>query len=204
MSTQSPNVQDDLAFMKSLVADGGRFQMSGGWAFVAGGIFYGVQCLLYYAQFQGAPLSDAFMFWVTVGSNLGFFAVLGWAIWLDSKQGPRGMVGRAINAMFAATGLANLAMVIVFSVNATKNEDINLWLLYPIVVCALQGAAWFTAYLLRKHIWLLGVALGWYATAVALGFVVGQPAYVLILGIALLLLMALPGYALVRLAKKHG
>jgi hypothetical protein len=58
--------------------------------------------------------------------------------------------------------------------------------------------------MLRKHMWLLAVALGWYATAIWLGFVIGTPMYVLVLGVALILLMALPGFALVRLAKRQG
>lgn len=96
----------------------------------------------------------------------------------------------------------NLAMVFVFGFNAIRLDDFSLWLYYVPVVFAIQGGAWFVAARLQKRLWYGLVALGWFLAAAALGLTMGQPLFNLVVALALFLLMALPGFVLLRLARK--
>jgi hypothetical protein len=197
------DVQGDLAFMRALVADSGRARMAGGAVFLWGGLLYGLQCFAYWAQGVGLlPLSDQAMFWLAISISALFLVILAFIIWRDRKAPKGGASSRALTAAFTSAGLANLALTIVFGTTAVREHNFLIWLLYPIVVCAMQGAAWYVAYMIRKRLWLAAVSAGWFITSVALGFTLGSLNYVLLLGVALLVLMALPGYILLRLAQK--
>ena len=198
----------DLAFMKALVEEGGRSQMTGGAIFLAGGLLYGLQCLVHWTQMVGLThFSDAFMLVFVVGITLAFLIVLGVVVWRDRMKGQRGVGTRALNAAFAGTGLANLVLCGVFGLVAWRERSTTIWLLYPVTISVVQGAAWYLAYKMRRRSWLALVSAGWFATAAGLGLLVGsgnEAAYVLLLGVALLVLMALPGGVMMRLARSSG
>jgi hypothetical protein len=74
-----------------------------------------------------------------------------------------------------------------------------------VTVAVVQGFAWYVAYMIRKRPWLAVTSVGWYATAVGLAWLISVgnvAAYVLLMGCALLLLMAVPGAAMMRQAEK--
>jgi hypothetical protein len=52
--------------------------------------------------------------------------------------------------------------------------------------------------------WRLAVALGWFATAVALSLLLGTADYILVAGLGLILFMALPGWAMVAAARREA
>ena len=53
MNDKTNTAHEDLAFMRNLVEQGGRGQLTGGSLFFAGGMLYGLQTLYHYAQFKG-------------------------------------------------------------------------------------------------------------------------------------------------------
>ncbi|HZW16074.1 MAG TPA: hypothetical protein VFF66_07440 [Brevundimonas sp.] len=198
--------QDDLAFMRSIVEGGGHVSMTLAICYLAGGLLYGLQCLFHVGQVTGLirwpDLANmAFVVMITVS----FLAVLTWAILKDRKDGPpnRGpLATRSLNAAFSATGLANTAVIIVFGVGAIRDQDFAIWLYYAAIVFALQAAAWYMAWTLKKKRWMLGVALGGWATAVALGVLVREPVWYLgVCTVALFALFALPGWIMFRDAR---
>ncbi|MOA41048.1 hypothetical protein D3C78_1629770 [compost metagenome] len=98
--------------------------------------------------------------------------------------------------------MANAAVIIVFGVGAVRDQDFAIWLYYAAIVFALQAAAWYVAWVLKKKAWMLAVSLGGWVTAVALGVLVRQPvAYLGVCTLALFLLFALPGWMLFRDAR---
>ncbi len=203
MSGDSQSVHDDLAFMRSVVEAGNsRTAMAGGFIFFAGGLIYGLQCLVQWLGLIGIlPLSQTGWLVTGLGPTAIFLIVLGWFVWRT-----RGMiqprVQRAINAAFAAAGTTNVAILIVVGTLAARKDSGEIWELYPCVVFALQGAAWLVAFMLRRRTWLLAVALGWFASAILLGFLIGTTTFVLVAALALLGLMALPGLVMMRLAQR--
>lgn len=202
MSDDGQSAREDLAFMRSLVEAGNSgTAMAGGSAFVVGGLIYGLQCLIQYLGASGlVPLSPAAWVITGVGPTLIFLTWLAWFLWRT-----RGLIQpraqRAINAAFAAAGSANLVIVIVVGILAARKDSLEIWELYPCFVFAMQGAAWHIAFMLRRRFWLLAVALGWFASAILLSVCIGSTTYILVAALSLFLLMALPGFVMMRLAR---
>ena len=193
----------DLAFVKGLVGEGARGRMSGGAVFLAAGLCYGLQCLLLWPETMGWFHWGAFGMVLGIAPSVIFAAVLGYVLWTNRKDGQTGVATRAINAAFGSAGLANMFIVAVFAYLAFYVEkNMLIWLLYPAVVCAFQGAVWYIAYMIRRQLWLALVSGGWFITTLALGLLIRTPHYVLVLGLALTFLMGGSGYAMMRLAKK--
>jgi hypothetical protein len=197
--------RSDLAFLKALVEEGGRSQMTGGAVFLAGGLLYGLQCLVHWTQTVGITrFSDPFMLVFVTAITVAFVIALVVVIWRDRKTVQRGVGTRALNAAFAGAGLANLVLCSVFGLVAWRERNQTIWLLYPATTSVLLGAAWYVAWMVRKRQWLAAVWVGWFATAAGLGWLVSSgdlASYILLLGVALLLLMALPGLVMMRHAR---
>jgi hypothetical protein len=202
--------EDDLAFMRSIVeGGGGRVPMTLAVCYLAGGLLYGLQCLFHLGQVFGIiDWPDLASLAFVVGITATFLSILTWAILRDRKSGAgnRGpLASRVTSAAFSATGMANTAVIIVFAVGSWRDQDFAVWLYYSAIVFALQAAAWYVAWILKRKGWMLAVALGGWVTAVALGLLVRQPlAYLGVCTVALFLLFALPGWVLYRDAKSAG
>ena len=198
--------EDDLAFLRSIVEGGGQPPLTLAVCYLAGGLLYGLQCLFHVGQVAGLiRWPDLANLVFVAGITVAFLCVLTWAILKDRKAGSanRGPVAaRTLNAAFSATGMANAAVIIVFGVGAYRDQDFAIWLYYAAIVFALQAAAWYMAWTLKRKGWMLATALGGWATAVALGLLVRQPVlYLYVCTIALFLLFALPGWVLFRDAR---
>ena len=202
-----PNTAEaDLAFMRAL-ADGGRqpTAMAGPSIYLAAGLLYGAQCLYHLLEIVTPIRWPGLMsLAVAIGVNAIFFTLL--TIVLIRERGRRlggSGVSRAINAMFAASGLANLCFVAVYGLNAAWMSQFGFWLLYAATVFILQGAVWWVAWLMRRKLWMMLTALGWFASGIALGLILQRDmaAYLAVCGAALFLCMALPGWIMVRQAR---
>jgi hypothetical protein len=201
--------EDDLAFMRSIVEGGGRPPLTLAVSYLAGGLLYGLQCLFHIGQAMGLirwpPLATlSFLAFITIA----FLAILTWAILKDRRDGlsNRGpLAARTLSAAFSATGMANTAVIIVFGVGAYRDNDFAIWLYYAAIVFALQAAAWYMAWMLKRKGWMLATAAGGWVTAVALGVLVREPLWYLgVCTVALFLLFALPGWIMYRDARTSG
>jgi hypothetical protein len=210
-NTTSPStVEADLAFMRALVDDGkqpGLMAGSGPSIYLAAGLLYGTQCLYHLLELltpiRWPPLLSL---GVAIGVNVAFFAYLTVALVRERTLRVGGSAtGRALNAMFGATGLANIGFVIIFALNSAWRKDFTLWLLYPATVFILQGAAWYVAFLMRRKPWMAWTALGWFVSGTALGLLLTNvTAYLTICTAALFLCMALPGWIMIRQGRAQG
>ena len=196
----------DLAFLRAIVEGGGnsgKAMLTMGAVYLAGGVLYGIQTLFHAGQITGlirwSPLASLIF---VIGITVAFLIIMTWAILEDRKVGgaARGpLVTRTMNAAFSASGMCNLAVIIIFGAGAVREQAFWLWLYYPAIIFALQSAAWFVAWSLKKKGWMLVVSLGGWATAVALGLLVRNPAgYLTVCTIALFGLFALPGWVMLR------
>jgi hypothetical protein len=199
--TDADSAREDLAYLKTLVGadSGGDVWRFAGRLFAVGGFLYGLQLLFHGAQILGfnppGPVILLFMF----GPTVLFLIYLTVAIIRGGKQAkPQGTTGRAVNAIFNATGLINLVFLVIFLPPAIQSGDFRVWLFYPAVVFAVLGGAWFAAWQLRRRLWMLGTAAGWMVSAAGMGLTRGHWAYVVICGVCLFLFMMLPGIAMAR------
>ncbi|HYE47039.1 MAG TPA: hypothetical protein VEA44_14855 [Caulobacter sp.] len=199
--TDSHSAREDLAYLKTLLGtdSGGEVWRFAGRLFAVGGLLYGLQCLFHGAQILGVefpgPVTLAAMF----GPTVLFLVYMTVAIVRGGRAiKPQGTTGRAVDAIFNTSGLINLVLLVIFLPPAIQSGDFKVWLFYPAVVFAVLGGAWFAAWQLRRRLWMLGTALGWMVSAGLMGLTRGQPAYLLICGLALFLFMMLPGVAMAR------
>jgi hypothetical protein len=202
MNVEKQSLGDDLAFLRALAEGGGKSQRGTGAGLLAGGLLYGLQCFVGGAQaFGWLQLSDRFSALFAAGITLAFLLALAWSIWSYRGAPKGGVAARALEAAFAASGTATLAMLCVFASMAFRENSLTIWLLYPCAVFALQGAAWMVAWQLRRRAWLGLVALGWMISSIALSSTIGSPLYPMVAGIALVLFMAIPGAVMMRPAQ---
>jgi hypothetical protein len=203
MTADAESFREDLAFMRALVEAGDSQQRSFGEGYLAAGLIYGAQMLLHAGQFLGliSPASP----WplvVGIGPTLIYIPILLWIIRRQGTARPNS-VGRAVALAFSVIGIANLALVCVIGSVAWREQSLTTWLIYPCAVYVLQGAGWLFAWLLRRRTWLVLVAVGWFAAAIVMAASVGSIGlYVLVAGLGIWLCMALPGWALVRSARR--
>jgi hypothetical protein len=204
MNKELESARDDLAFMRGLVSERGQFQATAGELFLWAGLLYGLQCVGNFLAIVGVvslpPIGHLVL---GFGPTLVFIGVLCVVIWRARKEKQiAGVASRAMNAVFQGAGLANLVLALVFAYGAYKAQSLTVWLYHPIVVCMFQGVAWYVTWAIRRRAWLGFVALGWFATTVALGFLIDNtPVFLLVLGVALFVLMGATGYAMMRTGK---
>lgn len=204
MSDDAASVRQDLAFMRALVDDNGRSQMAFGVFYLAGGLIYATMLLVDWAEWTGAlQLTSAQMWAVVGGANLAAVAV-GVVAKLCLHTNTENLATRAFNAGFAGVSAAALTLCAVFALYAARAHSTAPWLMFVPVVFALQGGAWFTAFLLRRRGWLLLVALGWLSTALLGAWLGAQPAVALTYAAGFLLWMAAPGAVMIGLARRRA
>jgi hypothetical protein len=203
MTQDIETAREDLAFIRDLVESGEQPNSTLGLTLLAAGIIFGVQTLVQWAEAaEIIQLPGSLYLAMVVGFSLLFVAILSIVIWRDRKTGPKTAIGRASEAAFQATGLANLCLVAIFLSVSIRQSNPEVWYLYAPVVFALQGGAWFVAARLRRRFWLAAVALGWFVAAIAMALTANTHTYILIASTALFTLMALPGWVMMRVAKK--
>jgi hypothetical protein len=201
MNEPSASVQADLAFLRALAGDGGTsFLRNFGEVYLATGVCYSLQILGHGAQFAFGwftePLAASIL---GFGPTLVVVALIAWLNWRRRNTSGASTVTKAVGAMFGAVGVANLVMVAVVGVQAWRMQSIQVWLIYPCIVMAFQGAAWMAAWTLRRRGWMGLVGAGWFATAIAMGvYIPNMAGYLAALFAGLVLCMVLPGYAMMR------
>jgi hypothetical protein len=205
MTNDGENVHKDLAFLRALVSEGPKAQGAAGLVFLTAGLAYGIDCLAYWAQGafgwpQGALINWTLILFPIVVS----VPVIAYVTWQNRKARPQGVATRALNAAYGSAGLANLAIAIAFGYVASQQKSMLIWLLYPVVICAFLGAVWYVAYMIRRKLWLIGISAGWFVTTVALGLLIRHTqAYLLVHGIALIVLMGGSGGIMMSLDRRQ-
>lgn len=199
--TDADSAREDLAYLKTLIGgdDAGEVWRFTGRMFAVGGFLYGLQCVFHWAQILGFNPPGPITLLFVAGPTVLFLIYLAISIMRVGKDlKPQGTTGRAVSAFFSATGMINLVFLVIFLPPYLQSGDFRVWLFYPAVVFAVLGGAWYAAWQLRKKLWMLGTALGWMASAAAMGLTRGHVAYILICGLCLFFFLMLPGIAMAR------
>jgi hypothetical protein len=208
MSSDVADARADLAFIRAMVDDGASgMTRTLGETLLAGGLAYGLQCAVQGAPAIGLPILPPLweLIW-GVGPTIVFAIIVAVIIWRRRHDAKGGFLGRAVGAAFACLSTSNIALICAIGYVAWRRQSLEIWLIYPCTVFVLQGAAWLIAYALRQRLWLLVVALGWYASAIAMAvaLTISPALFGLVAGVALLLFMAVPGAVIVRLSGRPG
>lgn len=207
MTSTPEQAREDLAFLRNLTAESDPFARSFGTIYGWAGLLFGLQCLAFLvAMLANYTMPGWLALALSVVPTVAFLAILIVALVRNRKRPkPKGPIPRAIDAAFDGTGLANLVMITVFGVAAAQRGDFTFWLFYAVTVCAIQGAVWYGAAILRRRWWMGGVAAGWLVSGLATGLLVDNiMAYLGVLTVALFAFMAAPGFFILRQQKAHA
>lgn len=210
MKDPTESARDDLAFVRALMSETGQVQSSLGQALLAGGVCFGVQCLLQAAFAFRPGIPTALHLTAGIAPTLIFLVAITLITIRDRGASQHSVGTRAINAAFGGGGLAAMTTALIFGYLAFRYQNMGTWLLHPVMICVVQGVVWYTAFAVRRRGWFALVSLGWFATAVALAWMLGLNderiivPFLLLLAAALLGLMALPGWVMMRAAARQS
>lgn len=200
MKDNAARALDDLAFVRALVSEGGHVQASLGKALLAGGLCFGGQCAAFWAvMIAGWKAPGGVMLAISVLPSVLFIVLVVRISWGDRKNSELGVGTRALNAAFGGSGLAALTTALIFGYLAARERSMLIWMFHPLMVCVVQGTVWYIAFAIRRRGWFALVSAGWFGSALLGALTLGRDAwFVFVLGMALFLLMALPGWILMR------
>ena len=203
MNADAKSAQDDLAFLRSLVQPKDEGQAPFGESYLAGGLAYGLQLVGHWANATGRwPLDGMGQLLLGLGPTVVFLVLLGWIIWRHRRPSPGGTTSRAVGVLFGVLGLTNLVLVAMIGSLAVREKSFTIWLIYPCIVFALQGAAWLVMSSLRRRLWMAAVGLGWFVCAVVMSTQIGSANYMIVAALGMFGLMVAPGLVMLRLAAR--
>lgn len=199
MSHDLDQAREDLAFMRALADAPGAPTKVMGQAFFAAGLIYGFQTLVQWAAAIGlVSLPGPIYLGFVIGCTVVFLIILSWLIWRNRHVSIKSVIGRAYEAAFMAAGFINLTLVTIFTLFSIRQGSAAIWDYYTPMIFVFQGGAWTIAFRLSKRWWLGAVAVGWFGTAIALAATNTTPTYVLVASIAMFVLLAIPGWIMMR------
>jgi hypothetical protein len=116
---------------------------------------------------------------------------------------PSGAASRAVLAAWTgvATGIAVAALAFGLGAWRLGLPAFVVWA-FPVVLFILYGTAWSVAYSVMRRTWFARIAGGCFAGALACGFFMGRPEEWLVLSLGLFLLVAAPGFVILRQARR--
>lgn len=199
--TTETGLGDDLTFLRSLLKERPVQLRTTGQLYGLAGLCYGLYALACGITLLGwSPLGDA-TFWIGTLASNGIFLLGNLIVSVRSRTMPQGVANRALLGAFAGVGIANGVSALGFFLAHRAGMGPDVWVLFPLVIAAFQGAVWFLVALVTRRLWTAAVAIGWYLSVLVLALLISMVwAYMLVLGAVLLTLMALPGWVMIRSA----
>ncbi len=208
----SQTAAGDLAFLRTLVDEQPKTYKNAGIIYSSAGIIYGLQCLVNWALLKGQTVVPDIL-WLLLGFGpTVLFLII--CIWVPMKSKinthQKGIATRAIMAVFASVGIANAVMAMVFGFAAYQRGDFSLYLFFPVVVCAFQGAVWCAIAMIQRRTWMWVTAIGWFMASAFLSLTVPSAVdpsvlnYLLVLALSMFALMGAPGIIMIYGADKSA
>jgi hypothetical protein len=200
MTDQMQSIRDDLEFMKALALEGRRAPPLGGAILLAAGLIWGATSLVAWALAKRLIAAASYwqgLVWV-VALALFFVALTLLVRRHKGKPGHAALSNRAMAVAWSAAGWSILAFCgAVAAASWRLHSAIPTVLIAPYVL-AVYGLGWTVASAMAGKRWLFWVGMASFAAAVALGFLANTENLYLGYAAALVLLVSLPGYLLLR------
>ncbi|GBQ29201.1 hypothetical protein ACLRDC_09925 [Gluconacetobacter sacchari] len=194
------SLRDDLAFMRALAEAGRSAPLTSGPYFLGAGLLFGLASVVAWAVATGrAGLPPQAQVWVWLAAMVVYLPV----IWVLNRAQPGRpgsvvMVNRAIGMMWSGLGTGVGIMFLAGLILAWRCGTPIVWVMFPSLVLALYGAGWSATAVISGQSWLRLVAAGAFAGALAVAATIDSSAVLLLYGLLILLLVALPGWVLLR------
>lgn len=193
-------LKDDIAFMKALAQEGSAVPLLFGGVMVAAGVIFGLGSVGHWLLDSGVLQLSPWFFmvnWLGAGAVFGIVAnlILRRA---RTRPGYSAGVNKATGAAWSGVGFAIFACWAGLTAFGVTTGQWGVMNVFPILILALYGAAWFVAASLSGKGWLMLIAIGSFAGAVVMGALSGTDYLMLGYAACLVLLAVLPGWLLMR------
>ena len=202
----APSLQDDIAYMKALAAEGRAAPLTGGPILVAAGAIFGAASFAHYLvadRLVAVPPSA--ILWIWLAAFVVFGVVLTVLIRrLSSRTGARTAADRAASTAWMGVGLSIFVMSLSISAIAWRIQDDTVTAVFPSLILALYGCGWAVSGAMSGVKWFWRLAIGAWIGAPILGLMTGMTEQYLAYAIAVLALTVLPGLAMMKAARDHG
>lgn len=206
MTEKAEDTAADIAWMRKLAEEGAAAPMQGASILMAAGLIYGAASLFYWAEITGrvsigGPVSGLGWLVATVLFMVVLFVIISR---LKRQGGVMTASNRATGTVWSALGwgiFALFASMAVLGWRSGGDGAEQALALTPSVIMVFYGVGWAVSAAMYRSRMLWGLALGSFAAAPLLAALSGQAEQYLAYGAALFLLMALPGWLLMRGAR---
>lgn len=197
----------DIAWMRRLAEEGADTPMQGASILMNAGLIFGAASLFHWAQITGvAPSSGPVEGLGWLVATVLFLAVLAVTIVrLKRSGGVRTARNRATDTVWSALGWGIFALFAAMMALGWRVGDEGIEIafgLVPSVIMVFYGIGWAVSAAMYKSRPLWGLAVGSFAAAPLLAALTGSANQYLAYAAALFLLMALPGFLLMRGARR--
>lgn len=208
MTEKVENPAADIAWMRRLAEEGAAAPMQGNSLLMFGGLLYGLASLFHWGVVTGAvPLAEDQLWIGWIGATVVYGLILVVTIpRLRRNGGVATTANRAAGIAWTGMGWGIFAMFVAMGVLGWRLADeaaMNaMFALIPSIIMVFYGVGWTVHATMQRSsgLWLL--SLGSFAAAPLLALFAGQAEQYLAYAAALFLLMALPGFLLMRAAKQ--
>lgn len=193
-------LKDDIAFMRALAQEGTSAPLLGGSILVAAGVtFAGAGVVHWSIQTGLVNLPKTTLGVVWLGALVVFMGLL---VWLRrggrSRPGAQSPGNRASSAAWSAMGWSIFVIALAIAILSARTHSYIPTLIFPPLILGLYGMGWSVAAAMSRKRWIWMTAIGSYVAALVVAWLAVDPVVYLVYAAALLLLMALPGYILMR------
>ena len=204
------NIEDpaaDIAWMRRLAEEGANAPMRGASILMSAGLIYGAASLFHWAQITDrvpSPGPVLGLGWL-VATLLFFLALAVVLVRLKRGGGVITASNRATNTVWSALGWGIFALFGSMIALGWRVGDEGIEVafgLVPSVIMVFYGIGWAVSGAMYKSRLLWGLAVGSFIVAPLLAALTGRADQYLAYAAALFLLMALPGYLLMRGARR--
>ena len=197
----------DIAWMRRLAEEGAQAPMQGNSLLMFGGLFYGLASLFHWAVVADLlPLAENQLWIGWVVATVAYWAILAITIpRLRRSAGVYTTANRAAGIAWTGMGWGIFAMFIAMAVLGWRLADeaaMNaMFALIPSIIMVFYGVGWAVHATMQRSRGLWMLSLGSFAAAPLLALFAGTAEQYLAYAAALFLLMALPGFLLMRAAR---
>ncbi|WP_309628595.1 hypothetical protein [Brevundimonas sp.] len=206
--TDPNNDTADIAWLRSLAEEGANTPPQGGAILFAAGLIWGTASIAHWFIITGLLPIDPAGYGLIWGAALLVFFVTLFVLLrrLKAQGGVETAANRAFGSVWSALGWGIFSLftaLMLLDVGRTGEVNMAEWsLAIPSIIMAFYGMGWAVSATMLRQRMLWYLAIGSFIAAPVLALISGSTAQYLAYAAALYVLMALPGYLLMRAAKR--
>lgn len=203
MNDKLQNLQEDIAFLKSLAEEGRAQPVLGGSIMVMAGVVFGAASIGHWAMATG-------LIQITTGWAYALLWLGATAVFMAGLAAMRSKLGgglrtnnaKASGVAWAAVGWTIFSLAGAMAMVSWRANSTAPLLMFPSIILALYGLGWSVAAAMSRKRWIAVTAVGAYVSAVAIAYFSTSPSVFLIYAVCLVFLAIAPGIVLMRTAPK--